>query len=185
MEQPPVDRGCAAGLSSGASGYSAKRSDPDGGGTRSCHPGRFANRDRHRRPNRDVGLTLLRDGETVQLTVRPVGQGKHEYGDIGVLPNSNPMVDSVISGDIAQSAGFQAGDIVLAINGDPVVTSDHFRQVVGRIGEQESVFTIRRGDGISNWNCERHRRIAATARRSDYISDPTKSFKPGPLEAVP
>jgi regulator of sigma E protease len=136
-----------------------------------------------RRPNRDVGLTLLRDDETMAVTVRPVGQGKYEYGDIGVLPNSNPLVDSVIAGDIAESAGFRAGDVVLAINGDPVVTSDHFRQVVGRIGEQEAVFNIRRG----NQQIE----LRATPKdRGDgakiglYISDPTKSFKPGPLEAV-
>ena len=105
-----------------------------------------------RRPNRDVGHPASRWRNRNDGSSGGAGES-HEYGDIGVLPNSNPIVDSVTSGDIAQSAGFQAGDIVLAINGDPVVTSDH-QQVVGRIGEQESVFTIRRG--ISNWNCERH-----------------------------
>ncbi len=136
-----------------------------------------------RRPDRDVGLTLLRDGLTVSTTVRPVGQGRYEESEIGVLPNSNPIIDSVVPGEIAEAAGFKAGDVVLAINGEPVVTSEHFRQIVGRLGEREIHFTIRRG----NQQVE----LRATpkdhgdgAKVGLYISDPTKSFTPGPLEAI-
>ena len=118
-----------------------------------------------RRPNRDVGHPASRwrnrgnDGSSG-------GAGSDEYGDI-MSWNSNPMVDSVISGDIAQSAGFQAGDIVLAINGDPVVTPIiTCRKWATRTGIR--LYDLARG--TANWNCERHRRIAATARRSDRTS---------------
>jgi regulator of sigma E protease len=136
-----------------------------------------------RRPNRDVGLTFLREGQTVATTVRPIGQGKYEYGDIGVLPDSHPVVDSIIPGDIAESAGFKAGDVVLAIDGEPVVTSDHFRQVVGRIGERATRFTVRRGNEEIELDATPKDR-GDGAKIGLYISDPTKSFKPGPLEAV-
>ena len=135
------------------------------------------------RPNRDVGLTLLRDGNPVSTNVRPVGEGRYEIGNIGVLPDVNPVVESVIAGDIAEASGFKAGDVVVAINGERVVTAGQFRQIVGRIGERDTRFTVQRGDQQVD--------LSATPRdRGDgakiglYISDPKKSFKPGPLEAV-
>ena len=135
------------------------------------------------KPNRDVGVTLLRDGSPVSTNVRPVGEGKYEIGNIGVLPDINPVVDSVIAGDIAEAAGFKAKDVVLAINGERVVTAGQFRQIVGRTGEKETRFTVQRG----NERVELH---ATPKDRGDgakvglYISDPRKSFKPGPLEAI-
>jgi regulator of sigma E protease len=136
-----------------------------------------------RRPNRDVGVTLLRNDEVVSTTVRPVGQGRYEYGDIGVLPDSNPIIDSVIPGDIAEGAGFKAGDVVLTINGEPVVTSEHFKQIVGQIGEKETRFTVRRSDQQVDLRATPKDR-GDGAKIGLYISDPTKSFTPGPLEAL-
>jgi regulator of sigma E protease len=135
------------------------------------------------RPNRDVGLTLLRDGDTVSTTVRPVGEGKYEIGNIGVLPDINPVVDSVISGDIAEAAGFKPGDVVLAINGERVVTAGQFKQIVGRIGEREIQFTIQRGNEKVELRAKPKDR-GDGAKVGLYISDPKKSFKPGPLEAI-
>ena len=135
------------------------------------------------RPNRDVGLTLLRDGNTVSTNVRPVGEGKYEIGNIGVLPDVNPIVDSVIAGDIAEAAGFKAGDVVLAINGERAVTAGQFRQIVGRIGERETRFTVQRGNEQVDLRATPKDR-GDGAKIGLYISDPRKSFKPGPLEAV-
>jgi regulator of sigma E protease len=45
------------------------------------------------RPDRDVALTLLRAGETHRITVRPTGEGRYEVGNIGVLPDTHPIVD--------------------------------------------------------------------------------------------
>jgi regulator of sigma E protease len=136
-----------------------------------------------RRPNRDVGLTLLRNDNVVSTTVRPIGQGRYEEGDIGVLPDSNPIIDSVIAGEIAESAGFKGGDVVLAINGEPVVTSEHFKQIVGKNGEREARFTVQRGDQQVDLRATPKDR-GDGAKIGLYISDPTKSFNPGPLEAL-
>ena len=143
-----------------------------------------------RRPGRDVGLTLLRDGKTVALMVRPVGAGRYEISNIGVLPDMNPViaapqpgVAAVIPGDVAERAGFREGDVVLAINGERVVTAGQFREMISRLGEQEIRFTIRRGG-------EQIELRATPKDRGDgpkvglYISDPRKSFKPGPLQAL-
>jgi regulator of sigma E protease len=135
------------------------------------------------RPNRDVNLTLLRNGDAVSANVRPVGEGKYEIGNIGVLPDVNPVVDSVIGGDIAEASGFKAGDVVLAINGERVVTAGQFRQIVGRIGERETRFTVQRGNEQVDLSATPKDR-GDGAKIGLYISDPKKSFKPGPLEAV-
>ena len=135
------------------------------------------------RPNRDVAVTLLRDNQPVTATVRPVGEGKYEIGNIGVLPDINPVVDSVIKGDIAESAGFKGGDVVLAINGERVVTAGQFKQIVSGIGEKDIRFTIKRGDQQLELHAKPKDR-GDGAKVGLYISDPKKSFKPGPLEAV-
>jgi regulator of sigma E protease len=135
------------------------------------------------RPNRDVGVTLLRDGNTVSSTVRPVAEGRYEIGNIGVLPDINPVIDSVIPGDVADTAGLKAGDVVLAIDGERVVTSGQFREIVSRVGEREARFTLQRGGQQVDISLTPKDR-GDGAKVGLYISDPRKSFTPGPLEAV-
>jgi regulator of sigma E protease len=135
------------------------------------------------RPNRDVGVTLLRDGNTVSTNVKPVGEGKYEIGNIGVLPDVNPVVNSVVPGERAEAGGFKARDVVLAINGERVVTERQFRQIVGRIGEKETRFTVQRGDQQVDLYVT-PKDSGDGAKVGLYISDPRKTFKPGPLEAI-
>ena len=46
-----------------------------------------------------------------------MSEGKFQVGDIGVLPDSTPMVVSLVKGDVAEKAGLKAGDLLLAVNG--------------------------------------------------------------------
>ena len=136
------------------------------------------------RPSREVGLTLLRDGRTQSLTVRTVAETRYEVGNIGVLPDINPIVASVISGQAADKAGLRAGDIVLAVNGERMVTRTQFIEAISRNGGREIELAIKRGE-------DGDLRIRATPEQQGergmlgiYVSEPTKSFTPGPLEAV-
>jgi regulator of sigma E protease len=136
-----------------------------------------------RRAGRDVGVTLLRDGKPVMATVRPIAEGRYEIGNIGVLPDVNPVIHSVIKEDVAEGAGLKAGDVVLSINGERIVTTMQFREVVARNGERELQLAIRRGG--------QDLQVRATPKdRGDgaklglYIGEATKLFKPGPLEAI-
>ena len=135
------------------------------------------------RASRDVALTLLRDGRTQTVTVRPVPETRFEIGNIGVLPDINPIVASVIAGEPAERAGLKAGDVVLAVNGERMVTRAQLIEAISRNGGREIELTIQR-DG-------QQQRIAATPeQRGDrgmlglYVTEPTRSFTPGPLEAV-
>ena len=135
------------------------------------------------RPDRDVLVTLLRDGTTQSVTVRPVAETRFEIGNIGVLPDINPIVASVIAGEPAERAGLMAGDVVLAVNGERMVTRTQLIEAISRNGGREIELTIER-DG-------RQQQVRATPeQRGDrgmlgvYVTEPTRSFTPRPLEAI-
>jgi len=97
------------------------------------------------KPERDVALTVLRDGQTRSMTVRPTAEGRYEIGNIGVLPDTYPVIYSVVEGRAGARAGLQKGDLVLSINGERMVTSAQFRKAIEPNAGREVVMTIRRG----------------------------------------
>jgi regulator of sigma E protease len=135
------------------------------------------------KPDRDVPLTVLRDGKVVATSVHPVAEGRYEIGNIGVLPDLNPIIDSVIAGEVAERAGLKGGDVVLAVNGERTVTAAQFRQAIERNGERDMRITIRRGSQQLDVHATPRNR-GDGAKLGLYIGDPKKSFKPGPFEAV-
>ena len=135
------------------------------------------------RPDRDVAVTLRRAGQTRSVTVRPVPETRYEIGTIGVMPDINPIVASVIAGEPAERAGLLAGDVVLAVNGERMVTRTQLVETISANGDQEIELTIQR-EG-------REQAVRATPeQRGDrgmlgiYVTEPTRSFTPGPFEAL-
>jgi regulator of sigma E protease len=135
------------------------------------------------RANRDIPITFDRGGRTQSMTVRPTAQGKYEIGDIGVLPDVSPSVRSVVPGDPADRAGVKAADVVVAVDGERVIFARHLAEAISRNGGRQIELLIRRGAA--------ELRLPVTPeQRGDRgligvsISEETRSFKPGPLEAV-
>ena len=135
------------------------------------------------RPDRDVAVTLRRGGQTQSVTVRPVPETRYEIGSIGVMPDINPIVASVIAGEPAERAGLLAGDVVLAVDGERMVTRTQLVEAISRNGDREIELTIER-EG-------RQQLVLATPeQRGDrgmlgvYVTEPTRSFTPGPFEAI-
>jgi regulator of sigma E protease len=63
-------------------------------------------------------------------------------------PNMSARVDKIEAGSAAAAAGFQVGDIVTAIDNDPIENFSDMQRIVSiRAGEKLS-FTIKRGDSI-------------------------------------
>jgi regulator of sigma E protease len=112
-----------------------------------------------------------------------VPETRFEIGNIGVLPDINPIVQSVIAGEAAERAGLKAGDIVLAVNGERMVTRTQLIEAISRNGGHEVELTIKRNGQ------EQH--VPATPKQQGdrgmlgiYVTEPTRSFKPGPFEAI-
>lgn len=72
------------------------------------------------RPNRDTPIVVLRNGKEFTVSATPTSQTRFELGDIGVLPDVHPNVQSVLPGSPAERAGLRPGDVILAIDGSRV-----------------------------------------------------------------
>jgi regulator of sigma E protease len=135
------------------------------------------------RPNRDVTVSFLRDGTTQTTMLRPAAQGKYEVGDIGVMPDATPIIASLVKGDVAEKAGLKPGDIVLAVNGERMVQRSQLTDAISRNANKPTDLTIKR-------NGQEVHITVTPQKRGDrgmigiLISEPTKSFKPTPLEAI-
>ena len=139
------------------------------------------------RPNQEVPVTLLRSGLEVTRTLTPLplggSQSRFEIGDIGVLPNAHPHIDSVSPGQAADRAGLKAGDVVLAIDDKPITFSYQLKEAISTHPEQAIAMTIRRGGADKT--------VQATPERQGSggllgiaIGDEVRTFKPGAVEAV-
>jgi regulator of sigma E protease len=135
------------------------------------------------RADRDLSLSLLRDGQTRSVTVHPVAEDRFGMATIGVLPDSNPIVSSILAGEPAEKAGLKDGDIVLAVNGERMATRTQLVAAISRNGGREIELTIKRGE-------EQLRVRATPEQRGDrgmlgvYVSEPTKMVNPTVLEAI-
>jgi regulator of sigma E protease len=135
------------------------------------------------RANRDISIAFLRDGQTRSVTVRPESDNRFEVGRIGVLPNSNPIISSVIAGEPAEKAGLKGGDIVLAVNGEQMATRDQLIEAISRNAGHEIALTVKRGD-------QQLQLRATPEQRGDrgmlgvYVTEPTRRLDPNAFEAI-
>ena len=137
------------------------------------------------KPNRDVPMTLLRNGQTTAVSVHAAVQpdDKYEVGDIGVLPDVSPVVRSIVPGDPADKAGVKPGDVVVAVNEERVVFAKQLADAISRSAGHAIDLTIRRNGH------EQHVQVTPENRGNRgmigiSINEATKSFKPGPFDAV-
>jgi regulator of sigma E protease len=135
------------------------------------------------RSDRDVPITLLRQGRETVVTVRPEAQTKMQIGDIGVLPDVHPSIRSVEAGGPAAKAGVKVDDVVLALNGEPIVFMGQLSAAIRKRPEVPITLTVERAGAPIE--------IVVTPRRQGEIGligigiqDPFKLVKPGPLGAV-
>ncbi|HEY2433777.1 MAG TPA: RIP metalloprotease RseP [Vicinamibacterales bacterium] len=132
---------------------------------------------------RSVGLSLVRAGTPVAVTVVPDAQGKYEMGDIGVQPFVHPEVDEIYLGQPAAEAGLQHRDVILGAGGEPDITYDHLITKIRGSEGKPLVLTVRRGNTVMP--------ITVTPRMSGDVvmmgaqlrPYETKTVDPGPLQA--
>lgn len=137
------------------------------------------------KPDREVALTVVRDGNTSTVNVTPkTPEGsRFEFGDIGVLPKVHPRIRSVSAGEPAEKAGFKPNDVVVAVNGEPITFSGHLREAISKRPEQQITVDILRDNQPLT--------LVATPKRSGSIGllgvgigDEMVSTKPGAVGAM-
>jgi len=100
-----------------------------------------------------------------------------------VLPNVHPHLLTITPGEPGSRAGLKSGDVIMAVNGEPITFSYQLRDAIAKHPEQQIVIDIRRdGDALSIPVTPM--RVGKIGRLGVGISDETRTFQPGPREAV-
>ncbi len=92
-----------------------------------------------------VELTVERDDRTFQATVTPGTIPRYEIGDTaGIAPRILPQVHQVLPDAPAAEAGFEAGDLIVSVDGRAVAGTQEFIDYVQqRPGEEVRVDVLR------------------------------------------
>src|SRR5437667_4492425 len=99
------------------------------------------------RPHRELAIELIRNGVALTRTVTPEStpHSRFDIGDIGVLPDVHPHVPSVVPGDPAEQAGVKPGDVVVAVDGEPITFSSKLRDAIAKRRNQRLTLKVLRG----------------------------------------
>ena len=82
------------------------------------------------RPGEELEVVIERDGVQKTVLLSPVMDTSTGQGKIGVMNWVSPLVHSVTVGAAAYRAGVQAGDLIIAINGQPVENTVDLQQLI-------------------------------------------------------
>jgi len=135
------------------------------------------------RPSKDVTLTLERAGSPVTVSLQTTSETKFQIGSIGVLPDIHPIIRSVLAGDPADKAGLKPGDEVVAVDGERVILSSDLVKATSRnAGKAITMTIVRNGQ-------EQQLTLTPVLRDNRGMigittSEPTRTFEPGPLQAI-
>jgi regulator of sigma E protease len=137
------------------------------------------------RANREIPIGLIRDGARVVVRVTPVAssESRFEIGDIGVMPNVHPSIRAVNHGEPAEQAGLKPGDVVLAVNGEPIIFSSQLKSAIEKHPDELITLWIQR-DGVQQTLTATPAKRGAIGLIGIQIADATRSIQPGAIQAV-
>ena len=97
------------------------------------------------RAAREIEVVVRNAGGERVLRVTPDSQTQFEMGDLGIAPVLQPQIRSVTPGEPAAAAGIQPGDVIEAIEGDPV-SSDELVARINAHADEPLRVSVRRGE---------------------------------------
>lgn len=87
------------------------------------------------RADQAMELGVRRGGQELTLQATPDAQGKFHAGELGITPVIHPQIASIVPGGAAERVGLQVNDIVLALEGKPVMQPDLVKTFQGSAGK--------------------------------------------------
>ena len=101
---------------------------------------------------RPLELRIAREGQEKAVTVTPrhatfndpIFKEAKETWELGVGPQLTPQIGSVNGGSPAEKGGLRAGDLVVAVAGQPVYTPEELMQSIQKRAGQTFGITVER-----------------------------------------
>jgi regulator of sigma E protease len=136
------------------------------------------------RAQREIEIVARRDGEGMVFKVVPDAQTEFEMGDIGVLPEMNPQIRTVNPGDPADRAGLLAGDVIVAVNGEPITRERPLVRTINSSAGVALTLTIVRGGSRQDVVVTPVKRGEVGLIGVELSPYELRTIDPGPLQAV-
>jgi len=96
-------------------------------------------------PNQPLQVTVLRAGQALERTVIPEAMGMEQYGSLGWVPDQPNEITDLEPGMPAEKAGLKKGDIILAVNGQPIRAIAQMIGMLQKTKEAPVELTVQRG----------------------------------------
>jgi RIP metalloprotease RseP len=96
-------------------------------------------------PNQPIQLTVLRAGQALEKTVIPEAIGIEQYGSLGWVPDQPNEITDLEPGMPAEKAGLKKGDLIVALNGQPIRAIAQMISMLQKTKEAPVELTVQRG----------------------------------------
>lgn len=96
----------------------------------------------------ELNLGVLRDGQSIEVAITPTASGEQGTGQVGIWAPLPPEIGAVQEGSIAEAAGLRAGDLVVAVDSEPI---RHYNSLVDLLLaglDREVLLSVQRGDEV-------------------------------------
>ena len=133
--------------------------------------------------NRTMSVRFRRAGAERVVSLTPTPVTRYELGYAGLAPPLPAEVSSVQAGSPAERAGIQAGDHILAIDGQPVRHFYELIRLVGASAGKEVVVRVARGEGVLDIPAT-PRDVGGQGKLGIPAPNPTTVKRIGPLAAL-
>ena len=143
------------------------------------------------RAGRETEIGVLRNGKQFTVRAVPAPQTKFEIGDIGVLPDTHPLVGALLPGGPAEKAGLKAGDVIMRVDGTPITLPEQLISAVSKKANTPVTMAIVRGGSpmdvtvVPEANSGRCTSLPSGAGCIGIsIGEEVTLIKPGPIDAI-
>ena len=136
--------------------------------------------------NQPLQVTVLRAGQTLERTVVPEAIGREQYGSLGWVPDQPNVITDLEPGMPAEKAGLRKGDVIVAVNGQPIRAIAQMISMLQKTKEAPVELTVQRGAEQLKFTMQpvatKLEGVAEPRYRVGFQSEPTVTIRlPFPL----
>jgi regulator of sigma E protease len=91
-------------------------------------------------------LTIERAGVSSQVVIHPVLAGEEGFRTLGISTADDMGIDEVVEKSAAEAAGFKAGDVILAVDGAPMLSRDSMTSAIQAAAGRPVTVKVKRAD---------------------------------------